>query len=182
MYGVIFSFLREYVEERHGGEKTWRTLLKATTGQAYKLYLPVVDYPDEEIVALAQTASEALGLPLPDVLEDFGSYVGPRLMSFYPMYLKNDVDNTFDMIIHAGANIHDTIHRHNPERKPPKLSAHKESDNVLIIHYYSHRKLCHVVRGIVRGLGGRFNEELSIKETQCMYHGADECIIKVTKR
>lgn len=182
MYGVIFTFLKEYVIERHGGEETWRTLLKATTGNAYKIYFPVKDYPDEEIVGLAQTASEALNLPLPAVLEDFGSYVGPRLMSFYPMYLKAEIDNTFDMIIHAGANIHDAIHRHNPERKPPQLSAHKESDDELIIHYHSHRKLCHVVRGIVRGLGERFNEDLSINETQCMYHGANECIIKVTKR
>ncbi|NOQ78331.1 MAG: hypothetical protein GQ546_02910 [Gammaproteobacteria bacterium] len=182
MYGVIFTFLKEYVEERHGGNETWRKLLKASTGQAYKLYFPVVDYPDEEIVALAQTAADALSLPLPAVLEDFGSYVGPRLMSFYPMYLKNNIDNTFDMIIHAGANIHDAIHRHNPERKPPQLSAHRESDNILIIHYQSHRRLCHVVRGIVRGLGERFNEEFTIEETQCMYHGAVECIIKVTKK
>jgi len=181
MYGIIFTFLKEYVEQRHGGQETWRTLLKATTGQAYKLYLPVVDYPDKEIVALAKTASKALNIPLVDVLEDFGSYVGPRLMSFYPMYLKDDVDNSFDMIIHAGANIHDAIHRHNPERKPPQLSAYKESDSELIIHYHSHRKLCPVVRGIVRGLGDRFNENLSVNETQCMHQGAGECIIKVTK-
>ena len=181
MYGIIFTFLKEYVEERHGGNETWRTLVKATTGQEHKIYFPVVDYSDEEIVGLAQTAADALGLSLPVVLEDFGSYVGPRLMSFYPMYLKDGLDNSFDMIIHAGANIHDAIHRHNPDRKPPHLSAQRESDDVLIIHYHSHRKLCHVVRGIVRGLGEHFNEELTIEETQCMYEGAKECVIKVTK-
>lgn len=181
MYGVIFTFLEEYVKERHGGEETWRTLLKATTGQAYKIYFPVKDYADEEIVALAQTAAEALNLTLPAVLEDFGSYVGPRLMSFYPMYLKGHDKNTFDMIIHAGKNIHDAVHRHNPERKPPQLSAHKESDNVLMVHYHSHRKLCHVVKGIIRGLGEHFKENLTIEETQCMYDGAGECVIKVIK-
>lgn len=182
MYGVIFTFLREYVEERHGGLETWRTVLKATTGQAYKLYLPVVDYPDKEIVALAQTASKALDIPLPAVLEDFGSYVGPRLMSFYPMYLKNDIDNTFDLIIHAGDNIHDAIHRHNPERKPPELSASKESNDVLIINYKSHRKFCFIVRGIVRGLADKFDESFTIKETQCMHNGANKCVLRVTRK
>ena len=181
MYGIIFTFLREYVEERHGGKETWRTLLKATTGQAYKLYLPVVDYPDKEIVALAQTASKALNIPLSAVLEDFGSYVGPRLMTFYPMYLKEDIDNAFDMIIYAGANIHDAIHRHNPDRKPPKLSAHRESDNVLIIHYQSQRQFCDIVKGVVRGLADKFDETLSVKETQCMHNGKAECIMIVTK-
>ncbi len=181
MYGIIFTFLKEYVEERHGGKETWRTLLKATTGQAYKLYFPVVDYPDNDIVALVQTASKALNLPVSDVLEDFGSYVGPRLMTFYPMYLKDDIDNVFDMIIYAGDNIHDVIHRHNPERKPPKLSAYQESDNVLIIHYQSHRKFCDIVKGVVRGLADKFDENLLIIETQCMHDGQARCIMKVTK-
>lgn len=180
MYGVIFTFLKEYVTERHGGNATWQALLKAN-GHGYKMYFPVQDYPDEEIVAIANTAASALGLPLTAVLEDFGTYVGPRLMSFYPMYLQGKANNTFQLIEHAGANIHDAIHRHNPERKPPQLSGVRESDNVLVIHYRSHRKMCPVVRGIVRGLAQHFGENLDINETQCMYHGASECVMRVTK-
>ncbi|MCP4310965.1 MAG: hypothetical protein GY790_06855 [Bacteroidetes bacterium] len=181
MYGVIFTFLEEYVKERHGGPGIWRVLLKTTTGQAYKIYFPVKDYADEEFLALNRTAAESMDLPIPVVLEDFGSFVGPRLMSFYPMYLKGHDTSTFNMIIHAGGNIHDAIHRHNPECKPPQLSAHKESNNVLLVHYHSHRQLCHMVRGIIRGLGEYFKEDLSIEETQCMYNGASKCIMKVTK-
>lgn len=180
MYGVIFTFLEEYVKERHGGKETWHALLQAN-GHGYKIYGAITDYPDEEIVGLAQAAAEALNLPLAAVLEDFGSYVGPRLMSFYPMYLSGHNTSTFEMITHAGASIHDAVHRHNPKRKPPQLSAHKESYNVLMVHYHSHRKLCHVVKGIIRGLGEHFKENLTIEETQCMYDGAGECVIKVTK-
>ena len=28
MYGVRFDFLRDYVIEKHGGESTWKALLK----------------------------------------------------------------------------------------------------------------------------------------------------------
>jgi predicted hydrocarbon binding protein len=173
VYGVIFHFLRNYVIERHGGEPTWQTLLEAQ-GHKYKMYFPVKDYADEEIVALVQTASNALNIPVPDVLEDFGAYVGPELLSFYHMYIKEKNLRTFDVIEVAGSKI-------NPDRKPPKLSSHRESPDVLIVDYQSHRKLCPVVRGIIRGLGEKFGERFDINETQCMLRGADKCSMRVTK-
>jgi len=180
MYGVIFHFLHDYVVERHGGKATWQALLEAQ-GYRYKVYFPVKDYPDEEIVALVETASKALDVPVPDVLEDFGHYVGPQLLSFYHMYVKDPNMKTFEVIETAGGSIHGVIHEHNPNRKPPRLSAERESDDLLIVHYQSQRKLCPVVRGIIRGLGDKFGERFDIDETQCMLHGADECVMRVTR-
>ncbi|MCU7811209.1 MAG: heme NO-binding domain-containing protein [Candidatus Thiodiazotropha sp. (ex Notomyrtea botanica)] len=78
-------------------------------------------------------------------------------------------------------NIHDVIHKHNPNRKPPRLSSQRESEDVLIVNYQSHRKLCPVVRGIIRGLGEMFSEYFDIDETQCMHHGMEKCIMHVTR-
>ena len=180
MYGVIFDFLREYVIDRHGGQKTWESLLKAN-GYGYKIYFPVTEYPDEEIVNLATTASEALKLPLPTVLEDFGAFAGKRLLSFYHMYIRQAEWRTFDIIEHAGSSIHDAVHRHNNSRKPPLISAERLTNNKLIVHYQSERKLCPVVKGIIRGLGEHFGEAFNIQESQCMFHGADKCVMTVTR-
>ncbi len=181
MYGVIFDFLRDYVIERHGGKSTWETLLKAN-GYGYKIFFPTIEYKDAEIVALATTASKALNVPLNDVLEDFGSFVGGRLVTFYHMYITDKSWRTFDIIQNAGGCIHQSIHRHNPTRKPPLVAAERYDDNKIVIHYYSERKLCPVVRGIVRGLGIHFNEKFEITETQCMHHGADECVFEVIRQ
>lgn len=180
MYGVIIHFLREYVIECHGGEPTWQKIIEAQ-GHKFKLYFPVQDYPDEEVLQLVGTASDALNIPIPDILEDFGAYIGPKLLTFYHMYLKDKSMKTFDVIEAAGARIHDVLHEHNPNRKPPMLTTHRKSDNVLYIHYQSHRKLCPIVSGIIRGLGDNFNEQLEINETQCMHDGDDRCIMRVTK-
>ncbi|MES9858540.1 MAG: heme NO-binding domain-containing protein [Sedimenticola sp.] len=180
MYGMIFDFLREYVIERHGGKETWKALLD-DNDYGYKIYFPVKEYPDEEIVALATSASKALNLPLPDVLEDFGSFVGPKLTTFYHMYVKDKSWKTLDIIEIAGSSIHDTIHQHNPSRKPPTLSSKRESDDYLILTYHSHRKLCPVVRGIVRGLGEKYGERFRIEESQCMHKGAEECVMHITR-
>ena len=181
MYGVIFDFLRDYVIERHGGKDTWKALLAANGYGSHKIFFPVTEYPDEEIVALAKTASEALSVPLPAVLEDFGSFVGHRLVTFYHMYVNKDDWKTFDVIENAGGSIHHAIHRHNPDRKPPTIKAERVSSDELIIHYQSIRKLCPVVRGIVRGLGEHYGESFKILETQCMWHGANKCIMRVSR-
>lgn len=180
MYGVIFDFLRDYTIERHGGRDTWNALLGANGHSNHKIFFPTLEYPDEQIVALAQTASQALDLPLPVVLEDFGAYTAGKLLSFYHMY-TDGVHDTFGVIEKAGGSIHHAIHRHNPDRKPPALTAHRESDDFLEIHYRSQRQLCDVVKGIVRGLGERFDERFAINETQCMHDGASECIIGVKR-
>jgi predicted hydrocarbon binding protein len=175
---VIFDFLRDYVIERHGGEETWKALLKAN-GYGYKIFFPVTEYRDEELVALAKSAAEALHTPLPAVLEDFGAYVGNKLMTFYHMYTRDEQWKTFDVIENAGGCIHNAIHKHNSMRKPPKLSAHRETDDLLVLRYQSHRKMCDVVKGVIRGLGERYGESFHIEETCCMHDGARECIINV---
>jgi len=182
MYGVIFDFLRNYVIERHGGVETWRELLKASGQSPHKIYFPTGEYPDAEIVALAKSASEALNLPLTDVLEDFGSFVGPSLLSFYHMYVSNPEWKTFAVIENASGHIHDVIHKHNPSRKPPLLKARRLSDDEMSITYRSARKMCPVVRGIVRGMGDKFGESFKIEETACMHHGGPECVFRVTRQ
>jgi predicted hydrocarbon binding protein len=182
MYGVIFDFLRNYVIDRHGGLETWRALLKASGQSPHKIYFQTGEYPDEEIVALAKSASEALSLPLADVLEDFGTFVGPSLLSFYHMYMGDPEWKTFDVIENASGRIHDVIHKHNPNRKPPLLKAKRLSDNRMIVTYRSERKMCPVVRGIIRGMGDHFGESFVINEKACMYHGAPECVFHVTRK
>lgn len=175
MYGVIFDFLRDYVIERHGGERTWKALLDGIGQSVHKIYFPIAEYPDEEIVALAQTAAGALNLPLPVVLEDFGAFVGHKLVTFYHMYIKNKNWRTFDIIQHADNSIHDAVHRHNARRTPPRIRAVRRSDNELSLTYQSKRRLCPVVKGIITGLGEHFGESFDVHEKQCMLYGAREC-------
>ena len=173
MYGVIFDFLRSYVIDRHGGRDTWDALL-AESGIGYKVYFPVAQYPDEEIVNLATTAARMLKTPLPAVLEDFGHYTGPKLITYYDMFVRQEW-RTFDVLENASARIHDAIHRYNPKRLPPRLETKRLDANRMELTYQSERKLCMVAKGIVRGLKDHFGEAIEIRETQCMHSGAECC-------
>lgn len=178
MYGVIFDMLRSYVIERHGGRATWDALLDEA-GIGYKVYFPVAQYPDEEIVKLATTASQMLKVPLPAVLEDFGKFVGPSLVTYYEMFVKPDW-RTFEVLENASAKIHDAIHRYNPKRNPPELRATRIDDRHLKLTYQSDRKLCFVAKGIILGLSDKFGERIEVRETQCMHNGAQRCHFEIT--
>jgi len=61
-------------------------LTKAGLGN--KVYMPVRDYPDAEIVGLVVTASVMTGVSVAHLLEDFGVFVGPTLMKTYGHLLQ----------------------------------------------------------------------------------------------
>ena len=44
------------------------------------------------------------------------------------------------------------------------------------------RRLCFVAKGIVRGLAKKFGENIEVRETQCMHHGAGQCHLEITRR
>lgn len=180
MYGVIFDFLRSYVIERHGGRATWDALLKEA-GIGYKVYFPVAQYPDEEMVKLATTAARMLNAPLPTVLEDFGDFVGPSLVTYYEMFVKPEW-RTFEVLENASYKIHDAIHKHNPRRNPPELRTYRQDEDRMLLTYYSERRLCFVAKGIVRGLAKKYGEDIEVRETQCMHHGAGQCHMEITRR
>ncbi|WP_455204943.1 heme NO-binding domain-containing protein [Kaarinaea lacus] len=177
MYGVIFHFLRNYVIDKHGGKDTWRTILKAN-GHAIDDFNPITEYPDTDVIKLANTAAVMLKVPLVNVLEDFGVYTGKQLVTFYHMYVKKEW-KTFDVIENAGSKIHQAINHYNTTRKPPHIDARRMSPDHLEIHYHSTRKLCPVLKGIVQGIAEHYNERFIVQETQCMHAGASECIINV---
>jgi predicted hydrocarbon binding protein len=54
------------------------------------------------------------------------------------------------------------------------------SEQQIAIDYTSARRLCHVAKGIIRGLGEHFGEALTIAETTCMHRGGDRCALIVT--
>ena|SRR3989442_15674555 len=88
MHGIIFSELRKYAETKRGSG-TWNALLKqANLGN--KVYLPLEEYPDAEVVALVSAT----------VLEDFGEFIAPALMKMYGHLMRPEwkaldvIDNT----------------------------------------------------------------------------------------
>lgn len=176
MHGIIFAELKKYIEVRHGND-TWNTLLKEA-GLGAKMYTPLNAYPDEETLALVRTASRLTGKPMSALLEDFGEFIVPDLVSLYKA-LVNPEWKTLDFIEHTEQTIHRVVRLKSPGAKPPELKVTRVGPTELLMVYASGRKMCAVAKGISRGAARHFNETIAITETACMATGAPECRISI---
>jgi hypothetical protein len=174
MHGIIFTELRKYVDEKLGGQ-AWGQLLGAA-GLKGRMYLPIQEYPDAEAVTLVTTAAQVTGIEAGVILEDFGQFIAPSLLGMYRTLVRPEW-RTLDVLEFTEDTIHRVVRQRNPGAKPPELKTQRLSPTELRLTYTSHRKLCHVAKGIVRGLAKHFGEEISIEETSCMHSGAAACQI-----
>ena len=75
---------------------------------------------------------------------------------------------TLDLVMNAEELIHSVVRRRNPVAKPPVLRCARYSDDEVQLVYASPRKLCHIAKGIVRGVARHYHEEVSINDQACM--------------
>ena len=175
MHGLIFAELKKYVEAKFDAA-TWQSLLEKA-GQKHQLYLASSVYPDQNILDLVTTACQMTGLPANAILEDFGQFVAPGLVEQYK-FLINPEWQLLDFL----ANTEDTIHkvvRFHKGVAPPRLMTTRVADDKLIITYNSQRKMCPLLKGIVRGAARYYKEAASVVETRCMLQGDSECVFSV---
>ena len=177
MHGVIFSELRKYVEQRHGGEETWKALLR-DAGLGRRMYLPVREYPDAEAVALVSAASAATGVPVRGVLEDFGEFIAPDLMGMYRSLVRPEW-RTLDFLEKTEETIHRVVRLKDPAAKPPEIRCERTAPDEAVVRYASARRMCGVAVGIIRGVAAHYGEPVQIDEPRCMHRGDPECEIRV---
>jgi len=175
MHGLIFTELRKYVESKFD-HATWEKLLDKA-GQRHQLYLASGVYPDSDILALVTAACEMTGLRANTVLEDFGHFVAADLIEQYK-FLVSPSWRLLDFL----ANTEDTIHkvvRFHKGVSPPRLVTTRIADDRLTIQYNSSRKMCPLLKGIVKGAADYYKEKVTLLESRCMLQGDSECVVMV---
>jgi hypothetical protein len=178
MHGIIFAELRNYAETKHG-KGTWNQLLKKA-GLDNRVYLPIKAYPDTEVVGLIEAASTMVGLPVAEVLEDFGEFIAPALMKMFGHLLLPEW-KTIDVIDNTEGAVHSVVRAKNPSAKPPELQTVRRSYDEVVLTYTSPRKMCALAIGIGRGLANYFHENITAVQTMCILKGAPRCEIVFRK-
>lgn len=173
MHGRIFWEFRDYAEARHGAG-TWLKLLKKA-GIEEKVYLRRV-YPDTEMVALVAAACALSGKALPVLLEDFGEFMVPSLMSMYGHLIQPEW-RALDVIEHTESTAHSAVRVDESGAAPPFLRTRRLAPGKLTLTYSSPRKLCALAVGLGKGLGKYFHEEVTVQHSVCMHRGAPSCEI-----
>src|SRR5229473_7558096 len=130
MHGIIFAELRNYAETKHGNG-TWNALLEQAKLEN-KVYMPIREYPDAEVVALVTAASSMTGLPVSALLEDFGEFLAPALLKMFGHLLLPEW-KTIDVIDNTEGTIHTVVRVKNPGTKPPDLQTVRRSKDEVVL-------------------------------------------------
>jgi hypothetical protein len=175
LHGIIHVELKKYVEARHGAE-AWKTCLE-TAGLGQKMFLPINTYPDADAVAIVTAASKLTNTPTESLLEDFGEFIAPDLLSMYQSLVEPHW-KTIELLLNTEDVIHRVVRLNNPGAQPPQLRFQQLGPNELKFYYNSPRRMAAVAKGIIKGVANHYRQTVLIRE-QKKPDGSSEMSITV---
>jgi hypothetical protein len=161
VHGIIHAELKKYVEARHGSA-AWKACLE-TAGLAHKMFLPISAYPDADAVAIVTAASKLTDIPADRILEDFGEFIAPDLMSMYQSLVEPHW-KTIELLLHTEDVIHRVVRINNPGAQPPRLRFEQLGPAELKFYYRSPRRMAAVAKGIIKGVAKHYGQTVVIRE------------------
>ncbi len=175
MKGIIFNLLEEVITQAHG-EATWDHLLDATGLDG--AFTSLGNYADEDLFKLVGAASAALNQPPNVVVRWFGTQALPLLARKYPAFFGHHSTRPF--ILTLNGIIHPEVRKLYPGADTPEFEFDASSPDVLVMSYYSKRRLCALAEGLIAGAAEHFGETVSIGHSLCMHRGDDCCRLELS--
>jgi hypothetical protein len=162
LHGSIFFLLRKFVENTFDNG-TWLKLNEAV-GISKPDYDIHEKYDLSVFNSLRNGIAEKLSLSATEVNEKFGEYLVPDLLSFFWAHV-NPAWKTYQLIENAEFVMHKAVRTQENKADPPILNVSRVHDKLLIIDYYSKRRLASLAVGIIRGIAGYYKESVRIVPT-----------------
>lgn len=179
MHGIVLKGLKDFVVSRYDHE-TW-LVVQREAGIDGKVYVPITDYDDEDVLALVEAASELTGTEVPRLLREFGQFLVPPLVETYGVHVDEDWTG-LELLANVESYIHTALRaKQLSTYTPPNLSAEWDGSDHVRVTYRSDRELCALAKGLISGVGDYYGEPLSVREQSCMLDGDDRCELLVTR-
>lgn len=159
IHGSIFVLLKNFVEQNYNKEAWLKLILEAKVERT--VYDQRANYPVKEMHSLITQASQLAGISENELTETFGQYLVPDLLKTYQKYVDPSW-KTYEMLAYTEHIMHKAVRKEESEAQPPVLSVSRVHDKLLIIDYYSERKLGYLAIGIIKGIAIHYNEQYKV--------------------
>ncbi len=160
MKGVIAVCLADLVKEKFGKDK-WEAALEDAGLKKTTFFLPSANIDDEAVMKVIGSVCKVLGITLLQAADAFGDYwVNTYAPKVYKAYFRGK-NNARDFLLNMDA-VHQTVTERIPDAKPPRFDYQWQGDKILIMTYKSKRGLIDFLVGLIKGVGRRFNEKLTV--------------------
>ena len=183
MHGIIFLALEDFLESQRG-EGAWsRAMRKANLEE--QDFVSDRFYPDEDAANLFAASAIVLGVPLAHTLELLGIHMSPGLLTVgRAMGMIREEWRTLDILEHLPKTILAVFQLQYSADvavavSSPDIRTYRPKFGEVAVAYVSERKLCHLLKGIILGMGKVFGEPIRFQERVCLLEHAPLCRISV---
>jgi len=162
MKGVIADCLAELVINNFGKDK-WEDILEKSGLDKNTTFSLYADIDDSAVLHVIGNTCEVLGITMEQAADAFGDYwvnvYAPDIYWAYYRNWKSARDFLLDM-----DRIHSNVTRRIPNAHPPRFEYEWENENTLIMKYSSHRGLIDILVGLIKGVGKKFEEDITVSK------------------
>jgi hypothetical protein len=176
MKGVIFNLAEQVVTDAYGAD-VWDDVLDQAGLEG--AYTSLGSYPDADLTALVTATAVRLGVEPAVVVKTVGEGAMPVLAQRYPEFFSAHT-STRPFLLTLNDIIHPEVRKLYPGADVPEFGFEAVGEDVLLLRYKSHRKLCALAEGFVTGAATHYRETVQITQPECMLDGAESCLLKCT--
>ncbi len=178
MHGIIFLALEDFLESQLG-DTAWPKAMALAKVKEQDFDFEEF-YPDQYASALFKAAANLLGMSQAETLKELGRHMSPGLVHMgRSMGLVGDHWKTMDILEHLQNDILRAFDDPAAGIQAPDIRTYRLKHGEVAIAYVSQRRLCHLLKGIIEGMGEHFDEPIAFKEPICMRQGAPLCRLSV---
>lgn len=160
VHGSIFFLLKKFIN-RSLPEGSWEKL-NESAGNSDMQFEITSNYDISQLNNIFKSAAEFTGTTPSELMEKFGEDLVPDLMHVYASYVKPEW-KTYDIILNTEHVMHGAVRQLNSTANPPILNVTRTGNNVLMIDYFSKRKMSALAIGMIRGISKFYNEGDQVK-------------------
>ncbi len=178
MKGIVFNILEALIVEKFGDETLEEVYASVQFSGDVLPFISPGTYPDSDLYDMVTFLSQKTSIPVGDLLFEFGKFMFPVFYNKYPVFFK-DIDTPIEFLESLNEVIHVEVKKIFEAAVPPRITVKLIQENQIRLYYYSERKLCRLLEGLLDGLALHFNKKIALTHTACMKSGADQCVYEI---
>jgi hypothetical protein len=163
MKGIVFTEFLEMVESQLGIGMVDRIITAAELPHD-GAYTSVGTYHHGEMVRLLVALSAASAIPVPDLLQQFGTHLFRRFTVMFPS-LFDGISGVFEFLRAIDGYIHVEVRKLYPDAELPHFRCEDAAPGELVLIYSSPRGLGDLAEGLIRGCIAYYDEPLQLQRT-----------------
>ena len=161
MKGIVFTEFLTMVENSFSLDMV-DTIIEKSDLPSGGAYTSVGTYSHTEIADLVTNLSKESGVPIPDLLKTFGTYLFHSLAKAYPEFISQ-TDDPLNFLEQVETYIHVEVKKLYPDAELPTfICSRPNSSDELHMIYQSNRHMEDVCEGLIIGSLEHFDKECSI--------------------